>query len=206
MADQHGGPRDAEDESRVPGPGEGTKPLPAEAAPHQTTAEPGSGSAAGSGVGSAGQSTFQAPGYAYGPGGAGWSAPGWRPAAGQGGPGVPGGPPAGPGGAFGASRPRPTDTNRLVIVGLVCAVVGALFGGGVVAVGDALWHRFHGPRYGVVWSNPDQGPRRMPRDGQNGPRFGQDRPSDDQFRFCRWTEAGFRCDGPGAVPDRGPAS
>ncbi|GII30939.1 hypothetical protein [Planotetraspora mira] len=93
-----------------------------------------------------------------------------------------------------------------MIVGLVCAVVGALFGGGVVAVGDVLWHRFHGPHYGVVWSNPDQGPRRMPGDGQNGRRFGQDQPSDGLSGFCRRTDEGIRCDGPGAVPNPAPAS
>ncbi|WP_204074215.1 hypothetical protein [Planotetraspora phitsanulokensis] len=93
-----------------------------------------------------------------------------------------------------------------MIVGVVCAVVGALFGGGVVLVGDNLWHRLHGPRYGVVWSDPGQGQRRLPRDGQGGPRFGQNRPSDDLSRYCRWTDAGLQCAAPDPGPGSGPGS
>ncbi|GAA4563571.1 hypothetical protein [Planotetraspora kaengkrachanensis] len=85
-----------------------------------------------------------------------------------------------------------------MIVGVVCAVVGALFGGGVVLVGDTLWHRFHDQRYGVVWSDPDQGQRRFPRDGQGGPRFGQDQQSGDLPQNCRWTDAGLQCAAPGS--------
>nr|WP_062335959.1 hypothetical protein [Herbidospora sakaeratensis] len=80
-------------------------------------------------------------GYAFGPGGAGWDAPGWR--------------------TVSASEPAPRrrfGVFALLAAGLVGVVIGALL---VVAV-DPPW-RDERPRFGVVVDQP--GPR------QNVPRF-----------------------------------
>lgn len=171
MADQDAGSRGAEDEPRGPRPEPGSGPLPPRAVP---APPPRLGS-----------------GYAYGPGGAGWNAPGWaapppRPA-----------PVPPPPLRDRLSRRLPAGQNgRLVAVGVASAVVGALVGGGIVAATGLVWDRVGDHQ-------------RVSRDagvGQDGnglfPRgFGQDDDlrSDPGPRWCRRTETGIQCQAPGTT-------
>ncbi|MBO3744493.1 hypothetical protein J5X84_00340 [Streptosporangiaceae bacterium NEAU-GS5] len=135
-------------------------------------------------------------GYAYGPGGAGWSAPGWSA---SGGPGSgwsappPSGPPYGTqpgwGGPAGGYGPRAgfggfarSRAAQLIVAGLV----GAIVGGGVVAAVAGAWDRANTRRVVFDEGGPrgrfplDRGPYRIPGPGPGG--------------NCQRTDTGFRCD------------
>ncbi|MEU6429085.1 hypothetical protein ABZ860_24580 [Microbispora sp. NPDC046973] len=124
-------------------------------------------------------------GYAFGPGGAGWNAPGWqdpRPRV--------------------ASAPRPGfpprlagrlprgHAGQLVAVGVASAIVGALLGGGIVAVTSMVWDRAGA---GTSWDGGGDRQRFFPRG------YGQDAPQaqDGLPPWCRQTDAGVRCQAPG---------
>ncbi|WP_204047869.1 hypothetical protein [Microbispora siamensis] len=124
-------------------------------------------------------------GYAFGPGGAGWKAPGWQD----------------PRPRF-ASAPRPGFPTRLaarlprghagqlVAVGVASAIVGALLGGGIVAVTSMVWDRVDA---GTSWDAGGDRQRFFPRG------YGQDVPQsqDNLPPWCRQTDAGVRCQAPG---------
>ncbi|MBE3013344.1 hypothetical protein IL992_29810 [Microbispora sp. NEAU-D428] len=156
--------------------------MPGPAGPHSTwtgpagPGRPGQGPASGPPIGS---------GYAFGPGGAGWKAPGWQD----------------PRPRF-APAPRPGFPTRLagrlprghagqlVAVGLASAIVGALLGGGIVAVTGMVWDR---AAAGTSWDGGGDRQRFFPRG------YGQDAPQsqDNLPPWCRQTEAGVRCQAPG---------
>ncbi|MGW5264284.1 hypothetical protein ACWEQG_25205 [Microbispora sp. NPDC004025] len=125
-------------------------------------------------------------GYAFGPGGAGWNAPGWQnerpPFASAPQPGLPA--------RLSARLPR-GHTGRLVAVGIASALVGALLGGGIVAVTAMVWGRADA---GTSWDTGGDRQRFFPRGyGQNAPQS-----QDDLLPpWCRSTEAGVRCQAPG---------
>ncbi|WP_432931132.1 hypothetical protein ACQPZZ_10450 [Microbispora sp. CA-135349] len=76
-------------------------------------------------------------------------------------------------------------------VGIASALIGALLGGGVVAVTGMVWDRAHA---GMSWDAGSDRQRLFPRG------YNQDAPqSQDDFLppWCRRTEAGVRCQAPG---------
>jgi len=98
---------------------------------------PGPGTAGAWGAGHGGPAPGQGDvRYAYGPGGPGWTAPGWGP---------PPNPPRG-------------DRRRLIAVGVGGLIVGMLLGGGAVAIADEVWDRAERDRIGWV-RGPGDGPR-----------------------------------------------
>ncbi|WP_182882740.1 hypothetical protein [Microbispora sp. H10949] len=126
-------------------------------------------------------------GSAFGPGGAGWQAPGWREAATH-----PAGAlrsesvrsPGGLGGRLTERLPR-GQTGRLITVGIASALVGALLGGGVVAA------------TGLIWDEAHAGASREAGGDQDGlfPRGGN-LPGGEDGRlpqWCRRTETGIVC-------------
>lgn len=227
MADQDAGPRGAEDEPRGPGAGDHTAPLPPDQAgpdeappqqarsdqalPQEPRPEPASPQHAahsqearqgpppsaapapgrpGAGPSYRAESPAGGPGYAYGSGGPGWNAPGW-------------GPPPWAGGAQ-ATGPRfggPLRGHRgqLVAVGLAGALIGALVGGGAVAIGDSL-RNHDGHYYRVSDERRAPGDMRQRGDGPFGHRFGapgQGPRSNRMPPSCERTDNGFRCERPG---------
>ncbi|WP_285708071.1 hypothetical protein [Microtetraspora sp. NBRC 16547] len=124
--------------------------------------------------------------YAYGPGGPGWTAPGWRTAPGVGVPGHGSRLPshAARFGAFARGR-----GGQLIVAGLI----GAIIGGGAVAVGTAIWDR--GQVYDATLER-GYGDGRNPLDRSFGQRQGPSELQDQLSRYCKRTETGFRCELP----------
>ncbi|MEU8177012.1 hypothetical protein AB0C14_29415 [Microbispora hainanensis] len=123
-------------------------------------------------------------GYAFGPGGAGWNAPGWHDPR----PRIASAPRPGIGTRLAARLPR-GHAGQLVAVGVASAIVGALLGGGVVALTGMVWDRSHA---GTTWIGGDDRQRFFP------PGFGQDVPQGQNGLppWCRQTDAGVRCQVP----------
>jgi len=124
-------------------------------------------------------------GYAFGPGGAGWNAPGWHDPRAR----FASAPRPGIASRLGARLPR-GHAGQLVAVGVAAAIVGALLGGGVVAVTGMVWDRSHA---GTTWIGGDDRQRSFPRG------FGQDVPQGENGLppWCRQTDDGVRCQVPG---------
>ncbi|WP_211590172.1 hypothetical protein [Microbispora sp. H11081] len=147
---------------------------------------PWTGSAGQSRPGQASAIPPSGSGYAFGPGGAGWNAPGWQR----------------PQSPF-ASAPRPDfsarlaarvprgQTGRLVTVGIASALVGALLGGGIVAVTAMAWDRADAR---ASWDVGGDRQRFFPRGYDQGVPQSQSNPLPP---WCRSTEAGVRCQAPG---------
>ncbi|MEZ0074010.1 hypothetical protein [Planotetraspora sp. GP83] len=110
-----------------------------------------------------------------------------------------------PGGFAGGRR---THAGQLVAVGLAGVLIGAILGGGVVAVGGALWNRVHGHYYRVSYENQDPRAGRGPWERPFGRRFGEDIPPGvgQLPRFCQRTDTGFRCDMPGPGSPMAPSA
>ncbi|MFF3666862.1 hypothetical protein [Microtetraspora malaysiensis] len=127
--------------------------------------------------------------YAYGPGGPGWAAPGWATTAGGAGAGS-GSRPQSAAHGFGAfARGR---GGQFIVAGLI----GAILGGGAVAVGTAIWNQEHA--YSAPFENGYLDGR-----GQRDRSFGGGQRMKDLqeqlSQLCQQTESGFRC----AVPRSG---
>lgn len=119
---------------------------------------------------------------AFGPGGAGWNAPGWQDPHARFAP-----PPRPSLSARLAARLPRGQTGRLVVVGVACALAGALLGGSVVAVTGLVWNRVDSR---LSWDSGRDRPRLFPRG------YGQDVPqSPEDFLppWCRRTDSGVRC-------------
>ncbi|GIH48119.1 hypothetical protein SAMN05421833_108140 [Microbispora rosea] len=89
-----------------------------------------------------------------------------------------------------AARLPRGHAGQLVAVGVASAIVGALLGGGIVAVTGMVWDRADA---GTSWVGGNDPQRFFPRG------FGQDAPQgqDGLPPWCRQTDAGVRCQAPG---------